>query len=302
MLAKKSQIPIPPELGRMALGIVDTSGILKEGEVFFQFSNSLNPKSSTGKTIKVGAVGVTKSPIYHAGDIRFLTAVDVPELNHLVDVLVFPSQGLRPHPDEIGGGDLDGDIYLIFWDPAFLLSQNHPATDFTPPYTGHIPKVTLKELQEEHSEFRVQYIKDENLAYLSNCHLSHLTTLSTHHRDCEKLAQKADKAVNFFKSGLSSESLQCDEKTSTWPRFMGKRHEPSFTDTHILSELHDHASTFYHLIQIAQHQAQKQRPAPSHIAVDVNEADRKFFNSYKNEIHVCFHVCIFFYTLMVFRH
>ena len=45
---------------------------------------------------------VVKCPTYYAGDIRILKQRHIPELEHLVDVVVFPVENLdRPHPHEI---------------------------------------------------------------------------------------------------------------------------------------------------------------------------------------------------------
>ena len=66
--------------------------------------------------IIVGTVVVAKNPCLHPGDVRVLEAVDVPELHHLVDCLVFPKKGERPHANEASGSDLDGDVYFVTWD------------------------------------------------------------------------------------------------------------------------------------------------------------------------------------------
>jgi len=92
---------------------------------------------------------VTKNPCLSAGDVRILKAIKRESLKHHVDVIVFPRNGPRPHPDEMGGrngrgahpkllsnglilgSDLDGDEYAVFWDNENLsLKRHEEALDF----------------------------------------------------------------------------------------------------------------------------------------------------------------------------
>ncbi|CAO2183807.1 unnamed protein product [Urochloa humidicola] len=120
-LLEKTRIFVPK--GRWLMGCLDELGILEQGQCFIRASSpSLNnclvkhgPRFSSGnknaETI-VGTVVMAKNPCLHPGDVRILEAVDVPELHHLVDCLVFPKNGERPHANEASGSDLDGDLYF----------------------------------------------------------------------------------------------------------------------------------------------------------------------------------------------
>ena len=76
------------------IGVVDTEGILKEGEVYVQTCPDSTENSKMIPTVITGKVVVTRSPCLHPGDIRLLTAVDRPQLKHLMNVIVFSSEGI----------------------------------------------------------------------------------------------------------------------------------------------------------------------------------------------------------------
>ena len=64
------------------------------------------------------------------GDIRRLEAVDVVGLWSLKNVVVFPSEGIRPHAMEMSGGDLDGDTFWVCRNPQLLFQWNEEPFDY----------------------------------------------------------------------------------------------------------------------------------------------------------------------------
>ena len=83
-------------------------------------------------------------PCYLLGDVRVLEAVDVPELEHVVDCVVFPTRGRRPHADEQAGGDLDGDQFFVSWDERLIPPRTDPPADYAAAAAKREPPVTLK--------------------------------------------------------------------------------------------------------------------------------------------------------------
>ncbi|EXB32317.1 RNA-dependent RNA polymerase 1 [Morus notabilis] len=138
-LRTKTRIHVPN--GRLMMGCLDETGTLEYGQVFVQCSrpqlfddSSLvfnNYSSSSDKFVVKGKVVVAKNPCLHPGDVRVLRAVDVPELHHMVDCVVFPQKGMRPHTDECSGSDLDGDTYFVCWDRKLIPPQRCKAMDYT---------------------------------------------------------------------------------------------------------------------------------------------------------------------------
>ena len=111
---EKLSILVPES--RNVFGVCDPLGLLQYGECFFR------PYIRGQPTTLSGEVLVAKNPCYLFGDVRRLTSIAndrVKGLEHLVDCIVFPTCGKRPHPMEIAGSDLDGDQYFICWDADY---------------------------------------------------------------------------------------------------------------------------------------------------------------------------------------
>ena len=116
-ISKLEKLRLPVVKSRNVFGVCDPTGILQYGQCYFRYTEHGNSKTLQGKVV------VAKNPCYLLGDVRVLTAINVEELNYLVDCIVFPTQGERPHPSEIAGSDLDGDQYFICWDKGLIIPR-----------------------------------------------------------------------------------------------------------------------------------------------------------------------------------
>ncbi|GFQ93902.1 RNA-dependent RNA polymerase 1 [Trichonephila clavata] len=98
----KANIAIDPSQGRNMLGVMDETGLLNYNEVFVQYTKDISYGETTKDTVILQReVLVTKNPCHLPGDVRKFQAVDIPELHHIVDCIVFPQKGRRPHPNEM---------------------------------------------------------------------------------------------------------------------------------------------------------------------------------------------------------
>ena len=111
-LLGRAHIEVPLDKGRLMMGTPDETGLLEYGQVFVQYSSKISNECERMEILS-GEVVIAKSPCLHPGDLRKCNAVNKPELKHMVDCVVFPSTGQRPHPDEMSGSDLDGDMYFV---------------------------------------------------------------------------------------------------------------------------------------------------------------------------------------------
>lgn len=124
--------------------------------------------------------------------------------------MVFPRHGPRPHPDEMAGSDLDGDEYVVIWDPELLLDKNEPAFDYT--CEKHLePLITNENLHEKMCEFILNYIKNDSIGVIGTAFLNTSNLFGIESKVCKKIAKKYMQAVDYPKTGVP-----CPELTRNW--------------------------------------------------------------------------------------
>ncbi|GAA5865773.1 hypothetical protein JCM8547_002773 [Rhodosporidiobolus lusitaniae] len=117
-----ARLPVPGAYN--LVGVLDHSGILEPNEIYV----SIQRENGSFKHLN-GTVAISRSPTNHPGDLRLVTAVGkLPagvgdSFKGLFDCVVFSSKGERSIPSMLAGGDLDGDVYLLLTDPAFIPSS-----------------------------------------------------------------------------------------------------------------------------------------------------------------------------------
>ena len=107
---------------------MDETGVLQEGEIYV-----VTEKAPEGgrRVLLQDRVAITRSPCLQPGDVQVVKAVNVPvdsPLNALMNVVVFSQQGQRDLPSQLSGGDLDGDLFNVIFDPRLIpLTPSEPA-------------------------------------------------------------------------------------------------------------------------------------------------------------------------------
>lgn len=184
----RSRVMLDHNKGRVLIGILDETGILEYGQVFIQVSTNLdNPSAekyffkknilkclfqifNNNRIIINKKVVILKNPCLHPGDVRTFDAVDHEALHHLCDCVVFPQKGKRPHPNELSGSDLDGDVYHCIWHPDLIPPlPNKAAMDYRPAEESvHDGEITVNEM----IEHMCSSIQHDCLGQIDNTHLA----------------------------------------------------------------------------------------------------------------------------------
>ncbi|KAK4548396.1 hypothetical protein RGQ29_032800 [Quercus rubra] len=243
-LRTKTRIFIPD--GRAMMGCLDETRTLEYGQVFVQFSsnklrqlhNDFSMCSSSGsdqRFVLKGKIVVAKNPCLHPGDVRVLMAVNVSALHHMVDCVVFPQKGFRPHPNECSGSDLDGDIYFVCWDPELLPPRQIQPMDYSPAQSLLLDhEVTIEEVQ----EYFTNYIVNDSLGIIANAHTAFADKEPTKamSKPCMELAKLFSIAVDFPKTGVPAE-IPNELHVKEYPDFMEKPDKPTYISDNVIGKL-----------------------------------------------------------------
>ncbi|NP_001315397.1 RNA-dependent RNA polymerase 1 [Cucumis melo] len=241
-LRTKSRIFIPN--GRAMMGCLDETMTLEYGQVFVQISGGRHRNLSESFAFNSGQehclviegkVTVAKNPCLHPGDVRVLKAVNVPGLYHMVDCVVFPQKGSRPHPNECSGSDLDGDIYFVCWDTELIPPRRITPMDYTPALPIELDRdVTTEDIQ----EYFVNYMVNDSLGIIANAHTAFADKepFKARSSPCVELAKQFSIAVDFPKTGVPA-IIPSHLYVKEFPDFMEKPDRPSYESKNVIGKL-----------------------------------------------------------------
>lgn len=241
------------EKGAFVFGVADETGTLKGHSASVassDFTHDVNllPEiflqvpdlEANGKFKAVEGVCVlARNPSLHPGDLRMVRAVNAPKLSHLRNTVVLPTKGDRDIASMCSGGDLDGDDYLVIWDPDLIPEEwNHAPMDYSapPPVISDGP-VTVDDM----TSFFVTHMKNDNLGRIATAHRYWADKLEegVKHDNCLELAALHSKAVDYAKTGVPAE-MPKHLKVFRWPHWAEKKEKSrTYHSNKILGQMYD---------------------------------------------------------------
>ncbi|KKZ61292.1 hypothetical protein EMCG_04100 [[Emmonsia] crescens] len=214
-LKYRARIRVPKAV--TLFGIMDETGILKEGEIF---CTSLSDKGFREVLLNPSVV-VTRSPAMHPGDVQMARAVDVPadsSLRRLHNCVVFSQHGDRDLPSMLSGGDLDGDLYNIIFDDTLIPKRIAAPAEY-PRVEGKVLDRPVE--RDDIIDFFVTFMQQDQLGRIATIHqtIADQRRLGTFDPECLLLAELHSTAVDFSKSGVPVDLARI-------PKFL--RYRPDF--------------------------------------------------------------------------
>ena len=225
------------------IGIMDEYGILEYGQAFLRIKRktldlTLNKKCT-----------IAKCPCLHPGDVRVLdfkcyiegdeTTEKYKIFERYENVLIFPSKGPRPHPNECSGSDLDGDNYFVFYDEDLILDEKNLSKPMN--YSFSLQPLKKDNIQiEDVIEYFAEYTNLNNLGLIGDAHLAlaDKDPKGAKGKIPMKIARKFSRAVDAPKTG-DEVILSEDEEPKKFPHYMCKTERKTYISTTIIGKLYD---------------------------------------------------------------
>ena len=239
----KNKARIYIEESAYVMGIMDEFNILEYGQAF------LHIKKKNKDLILNQKCSIAKCPCLHPGDIRILDfkkyipgEKDTEKykiFEKYENVIIFPSKGPRPHPNECSGSDLDGDYYFVFYDKDLIPKESNlipPMNYFFDIKSQEKKQITINDI----IEYFAEYTNLNNLGLIGDSHLA----LADQDKNGAKgsipmhLAEIFSQAVDAPKTGLKIE-LNEEENAKKFPHYMGKKKNKSYVSNNILGIIYD---------------------------------------------------------------
>ncbi|KAJ9606772.1 hypothetical protein H2200_008781 [Cladophialophora chaetospira] len=173
-------------------GIMDETGVLEEGQIFCIVDEGGSPEVIAGKNLVI-----SRSPALHPGDVRTVTGVRVPAespLMQLRNCICFSSKGDRDLPSQLSGGDLDGDLYQILFDPQARPKRVFAPADYPRPEPVDLGRAIERQ---DMTDFFVTFMATDQLGRIANLHkvLADQQADGVLNSDCVTLAELHSTAV-----------------------------------------------------------------------------------------------------------
>ena len=239
----KNKARIYIEESAYVMGIMDEFNILEYGQAF------LHIKRKNKDLILNQKCSIAKCPCLHPGDIRILdfkkyipgdkNTEKYKIFEKYENVLIFPSKGIRPHPNECSGSDLDGDYYFVFYDKELIPKESNliEPMNYIFDYKSLEKKtITINDI----IDYFAEYINLNNLGIIGDAHLAlaDQDNMGAMGEIPRKLAELFSQAVDAPKTGLKIE-LTDDEQAQKYPHYMGKKKNKSYISNNILGIIYD---------------------------------------------------------------
>lgn len=187
------------------MGVVDETGWLQEGQIFVQIREVAEDGQISERFLE-GRCIIGRSPFLAPGDIQYANLVGKAPakspLNSLYNCVVFSRRGQRPLPNQLAGGDLDGDLYNVIQNPLLFPERCARAGNYDAPRP---PELNRPCTIEDVIDFFLVFVQTDRLGMIADRHLilSDRSPAGVEDHDCIRLAQLASIAVDYMKTGVA---------------------------------------------------------------------------------------------------